>query len=145
MLSKSKTKLLVTHSNQYLFRHLSNNAYLSTAKQDLEYFGKKKQTNVSLKSLMDTGKGRLVDSMSSETLREKILIQVSCFLHRELPIRLAHRGYNLKPGHIYIYYINFICTQITIETPPILRFSQIFPDVLWRVVENGKKHHQKFI
>jgi hypothetical protein len=71
----------------------------------LQYYGKKKQTLVSLKALMETGVGALLHhhpegagGNSSETathnneLLEKVRIQVACFLHRELPVRLARKS-----------------------------------------------------
>jgi hypothetical protein len=55
-----------------------------------------RQTGVSLKTLIDTGRGELLGGdivfrESDLTTREQMLIQVASFLHRELPIRLAHR------------------------------------------------------
>ena len=55
-----------------------------------------RQTGVSLKTLIDTGRGELLSGgigfkEPDLTTREQMLIQVASFLHRELPIRLAHR------------------------------------------------------
>ncbi|KAG5183205.1 pyruvate dehydrogenase kinase [Tribonema minus] len=60
-----------------------------------------KQTGVSLKTLIDTGRGELLsgDMQFKErdlNIRDKMLIQVASFLHRELPIRLAHRVRDLE-------------------------------------------------
>lgn len=70
----------------------------------------KRMTSVSLNTLMDTGRGNLLTrhtSFSEEDLpkdaskigtaaTEKILRQVANFLHRELPIRFAHRIRDLE-------------------------------------------------
>eukprot|EP00939_MAST-03C_sp_MAST-3C-sp1_P001696 g1696.t1 len=48
----------------------------------------KPQTSVSLKSMVETGIGKFVPPGAPST---QILIQVASFLHRELPIRFAHR------------------------------------------------------
>eukprot|EP00953_Heterococcus_sp_UTEX-ZZ885_P021683 12091-Heterococcus_DN1.PRE.4 len=60
-----------------------------------------RQTGVSLKTLIDTGRGELLGGdivfrESDLTTREQMLIQVASFLHRELPIRLAHRVRDLE-------------------------------------------------
>ena len=74
--------------------------------ESLQYYGRKRQTNVSLRALLDTGNGTLVDKISSGTLNdasvtEKVLIQVACFLHRELPVRLAHRAVELESSDLF--------------------------------------------
>ena len=50
--------------------------------ESIQYYGRKRQTNVSLKALVDTGKGTLVEKMTSNiatpadaTATEKVLIQ----------------------------------------------------------------------
>lgn len=90
--------------------------------EEIEYYGHKKQTPVSLKALMETGKGERLnrdnafvssnghtqsaDAISSlmETAKrnDQILIQVACFLHRELPIRLAHRVVELQGSPLFM-------------------------------------------
>lgn len=97
--------------------------------KDIHMYSNKKQTPVSLKSLMETGKGdRLshfdelmkskyaLDTAKQPQASQRILIQVACFLHRELPIRLAHRAVKLeyplfaRSGEIYwknIFYLFF--------------------------------------
>ncbi len=85
--------------------------FSSTAKpicddKDLHYFGKKKQTAVSLKALMETGRGdRLhdfnVNAKSRQAASERVRIQVACFLHRELPVRLAHRAVELEAYELF--------------------------------------------
>jgi len=76
----------------------------------LQYYGRKRQTNVSLRALLDTGNGTLVDKLNSgnsamtlgdATVTEKVLIQVACFLHRELPVRLAHRAVELESSDLF--------------------------------------------
>jgi len=77
--------------------------------KDLQYFGKKKQSGVSLTALMETGRGDrlkefdlLVDTSKQQTgASERVQIQVACFLHRELPIRLAHRAVELENSQLY--------------------------------------------
>ncbi|CBJ48308.1 pyruvate dehydrogenase kinase [Ectocarpus siliculosus] len=62
----------------------------------------RKQTGVSLKTLIDTGRGDLLSGemgltgQDSLSTKQKMLIQVASFLHRELPIRLAHRVRDLE-------------------------------------------------
>ena len=84
-------------------RNYSTNTPLE---KELHIYSAKKQTPVSLRSLMETGKGdKLQDfdelmkgklSESNHHTTQKILIQVACFLHRELPVRLAHRAIKLE-------------------------------------------------
>jgi len=65
-------------------------------------YSSKKQTPVSMKSLLETGSGKLpgITYYKSEEIM-KMLIQVACFLHRELPIRLAHRIIRLEESSIF--------------------------------------------
>lgn len=64
---------------------------------DIRHFSAMEQTGVSLRTITQTGRGEFVqlDSDADDTnatLRtQKMLMQVAMFLHRELPIRLAHR------------------------------------------------------
>jgi len=66
------------------------------SEKELLLFSNKKQTPVSLKALMETGKGDRLSSSShdknEDASKSKILIQIACFLHRELPVRLAHNA-----------------------------------------------------
>eukprot|EP00612_Vaucheria_litorea_P003343 CAMPEP_0171461920 /NCGR_PEP_ID=MMETSP0945-20130129/6168_1 /TAXON_ID=109269 /ORGANISM="Vaucheria litorea, Strain CCMP2940" /LENGTH=382 /DNA_ID=CAMNT_0011988349 /DNA_START=180 /DNA_END=1328 /DNA_ORIENTATION=- len=60
-----------------------------------------RQTGVSLKTLIDTGRGELLSGPllfeeANLTKHEKMILQVATFLHRELPIRLAHRVRDLE-------------------------------------------------
>ena len=67
------------------------------SEKDLLLYSNKKQTPVSLKALMETGKDcRLpinnnIDEYGG-AIASKSLVQVACFLHRELPVRLAHNA-----------------------------------------------------
>lgn len=81
--------------------------------QEIEYYGQKKQTPVSLKALMETGRGIQLsaftttstsDSTPHEARKkaEQVIIQVACFLHRELPIRLAHRVVELEASPLFM-------------------------------------------
>jgi hypothetical protein len=75
--------------------------------KELIIYSTKKLTPVSLKSLMDTGKGERLDDLGSSnklsqaTASQKVLTQVACFLHRELPVRLAHRAVRLESSPIF--------------------------------------------
>ena len=65
----------------------------------MRYFARKKQVSVDLKTLMETGQGKSLDKMSHNvqgTESQLVLMQVACFLHRELPVRLAHRAIELE-------------------------------------------------
>ena len=70
--------------------------HMSTAQEDVEYFGRKKQTQVSLRALMETGAGKRLKEFDfdqeepaakSNEANDRVKIQIACFLHRELPIR----------------------------------------------------------
>jgi hypothetical protein len=52
-----------------------------------------RQTGVSLRTLVETGRCQLLEDGkdTAADARQRMLIQVASFLHRELPIRLAHR------------------------------------------------------
>jgi pyruvate dehydrogenase kinase 2/3/4 len=76
--------------------------------EDLHYYATKRQTEVSLKVLLETGLGKSLGTFR-KTLSEKngtalndasdeeiVAVQVACFLHRELPVRLAHRATELE-------------------------------------------------
>lgn len=70
--------------------------------RDLRFFGKKPQTSVNLQALMETGQGGRLqdveggDKQASKDAQMRVLIQIACFLHRELPVRLAHRALELE-------------------------------------------------
>ena len=88
-------------------RFLSSDNEHEIMKQ-LDYYGKKKQTSVSLRALMETGQGAMLNMLDSRvdknsmTKHEKICIQVAGFLHRELPIRLAHRAIELEASPLFM-------------------------------------------
>eukprot|EP00903_Cladosiphon_okamuranus_P005599 g5571.t1 len=69
---------------------------------DIMQSAARKQTGVSLKTLIDTGRGDLLsgemglNGQGDLSTKQKMLIQVASFLHRELPIRLAHRVRDLE-------------------------------------------------
>lgn len=64
-----------------------------------QVYTKKKQTSASLDTLMRTGRGELLDKMRGDEFTfldehhptDQVLMQVACFLRKDLPIRLAHR------------------------------------------------------
>ena len=66
------------------------------SEKELLLYSNKKQTPVSLKALMETGKGCILPtnnrSDAYEGVTSKSLVQIACFLHRELPVRLAHNA-----------------------------------------------------
>lgn len=65
----------------------------------IEKYTKKKQTSVTLQTLMKTGRGELLGKtykdnnfrLEHQHATEEILMQVAGFIRREMPIRLAHR------------------------------------------------------
>lgn len=62
--------------------------------RQVDLYSKKKFTPVSLKSLMETGRGQkleALDFVKRDGIKDsdRIAIQIACFLHRELPVRLA--------------------------------------------------------
>lgn len=73
-------------------------------------YSKKKQTSVSLRALMESGQGLhlyksgLGGGSTEDAMKvaEKILIQIACFLHRELPVRLAHRAVKLEVSPLFM-------------------------------------------
>jgi hypothetical protein len=100
------------------------NQSISPAEKELYIYASKKQTPVSLKSLMETGKGdrlshfdelmkaRFISTNShganntpptkaTPVASQRILIQVACFLHRELPVRLAQRAVKLDASPLF--------------------------------------------
>lgn len=85
-----------------------------TLEKEILIYSNKKQTPVSLKTLMETGRGdtlRNFDEIMKNKLEklelppqaaERIRIQVACFLHRELPVRLAHRATRLESSPLFL-------------------------------------------
>ena len=85
---------------------------------DLSLYANKQQTAISLKTLLDTGKGKhlhLFDKMyktsDAKSDDQKVQIQVANFLHRELPVRLAHRAIKLQSNAVMTKskYVNQVC------------------------------------
>jgi hypothetical protein len=68
-----------------------------------EVFSRKRRSTVGIKALLETGRGEYLKNFEmglkkidrQGTVKEKVLIQVASFLHRELPIRFAHRACQL--------------------------------------------------
>ena len=84
-------------------RAFSTSATDGQSSSELHYFGKKKQSQVSLKALMETGQGTRLNEFAfassvtpKASVSDRVKIQVACFLHRELPVRLAHRACELE-------------------------------------------------
>ena len=64
---------------------------------EIHYFARKKRVGVDMRTLLDTGLGRMQFNSDIEgTKLQKVLMQVACFLHRELPVRFAHRTVELE-------------------------------------------------
>lgn len=98
-----------------IFSLRSYSSISSSLSKELTIYSTKKQTPVSLRALMETGKGdKLRDineilqknkSMSDKVKADQlkmISIQVACFLHRELPVRLAHMAVKLEALPIFL-------------------------------------------
>lgn len=71
--------------------------------KELILYSKKKQTSVSLRSLMESGRGDNPNLPSGKSTKasERVLMQVACFLHREMPVRLAHRAIRLEQSPMF--------------------------------------------
>lgn len=82
----------------------------------IEEYANKKESKVSLTALMETAKGRRLDyfhfsniiddynlyyDFDSLPIQKKVQIQIACFLHRELPVRLAKRAVELESYEIF--------------------------------------------
>lgn len=90
---------------------------------DLNIFAEKKQTLVSLRNLMETGNGSLLqhfekflpqktgDMLKTLDRRQRVAIQIACFLHRELAVRVAHRAVSLQatPAFKASAHIQLVC------------------------------------
>ena len=77
-------------------RQFSANAQSSGVADDaiIRQFAARRQTGVSLRTLLDTGSGLLVNGQvrsAGGAVPPEVLMRVGTFLHRELPIRMAHR------------------------------------------------------
>lgn len=102
----------VTNPNDLL--NLRNFANITPhLEKEIQIYSNKKEIPVSLKSLMETGKGdklnrfdelikgKYAPNPEQHQASQKILIQVACFLHRELPVRLAHRAVRLESSPLF--------------------------------------------
>lgn len=97
-------------SGSYPSRCMSSNASSSQLNKEIDLYSKKKQTSVSLRALMESGQGLHLQKLgmggaSNEDgmkVAEKILIQIACFLHRELPVRVAHRAVKLEASPLFM-------------------------------------------
>ena len=97
-------------SRSYPSRCMSSNASSSQLNKEIDLYSKKKQTSVSLRALMESGQGLHLYKLgmggaSNEDgmkVAEKILIQIACFLHRELPVRVAHRAVKLEASPLFM-------------------------------------------
>ena len=84
-------------------RHYSTSPIAPNVEKELALYSKKKQTAVSLKSLMESGRGDNPHLPSGKATKasEKVIMQVACFLHREMPVRLAHRAVKLEASSLF--------------------------------------------
>jgi len=95
-----------SHKNTNNHNNGNNNpiecAGILSVEEYIQCNAQKSQTGVSMRTLLDTGRGKLIqrdgkflDRNSYDRVdipdEEHMLIQVAGFLHRELPIRLSHR------------------------------------------------------
>lgn len=104
--------------------------------RELILYGSKKQTPVSLKSLMETGKGDLLKSFepgqqAKSTASELVLFQVACFLHRELPVRIAHRVEHLQSTQ-------FLLKSRKLFAPSVHTSSRAFSELVFTLLPNSK-------
>lgn len=80
---------------------LSSSPPLSdTVMKDMQAFARKKRSTVGIKALLETGRGEYLKKFEKGAkdkgvVKEQVLIQVASFLHRELPVRFAHRALQL--------------------------------------------------
>ena len=82
-------------------RAFSSSARQESLDEEMVRLAKYRQTSVSLKATLDTGLGLLLPQKECAmglTSRQRTLIQISSFLKRELPVRLARRVLELKSG-----------------------------------------------
>ena len=74
-------------------RSLSSSPNRDVQGTELQVYGQKKQTPVTLKALLETGKGEMLhldgNKKQIEDLQTRIRMQIAAFLHRELPVRLG--------------------------------------------------------
>lgn len=90
-------------------KRFSHRLFCSTIEdvnKDVILYSLKRQTPVSLKALMDTGKGNKLSMFgfgkeTSTATSERIIQQVACFLHREIPVRIAHRIVQIQSFPLY--------------------------------------------
>lgn len=97
-------------SRSYPSRCMSSDASSSQLNKELDLYSKKKQTSVSLRALMESGQGLHLYKLGmggaspedGMKVAEKIVIQIACFLHRELPVRVAHRAVKLEASPLFM-------------------------------------------
>lgn len=89
-------------------RYYQNSPIKRFYSDDILSFSKKKQSKVSMKALLETGSGQLlhafdnlVNTSQLADERKRVNIHVACFIHKELPIRLAHRIVELENSILY--------------------------------------------
>lgn len=84
----------------------SSGPWTEEDEKDLQKWGSRSMTPVSLTNLMETGRGDNVEMFNrylaakqcKETVEqsEAIMMQIACFLHREVPLRIAQRALELQ-------------------------------------------------
>jgi hypothetical protein len=101
------TRQYQTASFEEIMKSRSFSSATSNMEKELLLYSKKKQAPVSLKTLMDSGRGDNANlplgSIHADGLKpsDKIIMQIACFLHRELPVRLAHRAVKLEGSQLF--------------------------------------------
>ena len=110
MLLKKLIANISKRSNRKYHSMKSYNIDDNSFKETLQYYGRKKQTNVNLQTLLETGSGQSLNEFESIAIKssppkgaltDRITIQIACFLHRELPVRLAHRVVELEAHPLF--------------------------------------------
>ena len=115
LLSKSRSLLKCAKSMRCIpsrgFTDAAMQGYTETeeAKKDLAAYAKKGQSLVSLLNLMETGRGHHLEAFEKYLPQQnpdandsqRVMIQVACFLHRELAVRSAHRATKLQEVEIF--------------------------------------------
>jgi len=86
----------------YFTRRLASSSAINMG--ELNIYARKKQSKVNIRQLLETGRGAQLHDYNpaspsaplSKEAAQRVQIQVACFLHRELPVRLAHRVVELQ-------------------------------------------------
>lgn len=107
----------LTHGHSVVFDGVTD-----ALEADLLFYSRRKQVPVRLQDLIDTGKGDLLaprkpGDVPEASNHERIQMQIACFLHRELPIRLAHRAVQLESNELLrnAPHVRLVCSQYKVS------------------------------